>query len=518
MKTKEKNPSTTPQNSNVTKRIIIEALVVLIILIPAILLSVYLKQIITSRILKVVELKPNSEGYDTWLNPPTTIVRGYHLFNITNPDEIVIDPPLTTVKVNETPAYSYLLSATKKDIRWSNDNKAISYSIHRIFTRHKTQFNPSSVNDTGVWVDLLRAIFRTQFERKPGSSFFDIAGKNTFHRGNAIEQLEGFTSELFYLMRDKMKGPNIDKYGFIYRYNGSRSYNYTIRSEIFYSYYCCLGLMEKGQVLAFASENAPFSFSSPNAYPVTIYDGLTFVPMLFDKPTMNIFQADFCRPVTVKFNKVIRMFGGIDVHEYVIKFIDFDKCTVPSDINTCPELYKVDISKCISDSLPDNTIFLSKPHFFGSTDEEMKELNIEGLTPTRDQHEALIYFEPYSGTPLRAHHRVQLSIDATIDPMRKSSYGPDLEPTKLRGVRRVLPLLWIDQEVNIDDATISKLRMVHLVLRYGQIVIMVGAIILAFIIIGIIEFTGRRRKPTNENITPAEKSTRKPLLRQPDEL
>ena len=93
--------------------------------------------------------------------------------------------------------------------------------------------------------------------------------------------------------------------------------------------------MEKGQVLAFASENVPFSYSSPNHYPFTIYDGLTFVPMLFDKPSMNIFQADFCRPITVKFNKVISMFGGIDVHEYVIKFLDFDGSNLSTSPGEC---------------------------------------------------------------------------------------------------------------------------------------------------------------------------------------
>jgi hypothetical protein len=254
-----------------------------------------------------------------------------------------------------------------------------------------------------------------------------------------------------------------------------------------------LGLMEKGQVLAFASENVPFSFSSPDFYNFTIYDGLTFVPMMFDKPSMNIFQPDFCRPINVKFNRVLSMFGGIDVHEYVIKLVDFSLCTNPQDINTCPELDKLDVSQCISASLPANTVFLSKPHFYGASNETMNEMNIDGFTPTHDKHEALIYFEPYSGTPLRAHHRVQLNIDATIDPMRQSDDNLEgLEPTKKRGVKRLLPLVWIDQEVNVDDATIRTLRIVHIALRHGQWIIMVFAIVLVIIIIVIMEVIARR--------------------------
>jgi hypothetical protein len=270
--------------------------------------------------------------------------------------------------------------------------------------------------------------------------------------------------------------------------------------------------MEKGQVQSFASENVPFSFSSPDYYNFTIYDGLTFIPMMFDKPTMNIFQPDFCRPINVKFNKVISMFGGIHVHEYIIRLVDFDQCEDPQNITTCPELDKLDVSNCISSSLPANTVFLSKPHFYGSSNETIKEMNIEGFTPTRDKHEALIYFEPYSGTPLRAHHRVQLNIDATIDPMKQLNYETELQPMNKKGVKRLLPLLWIDQEVNVDDATIRTLRMVHLSIRHGPWIIITLAIVLVIIIIVIMEVLAKRAAK-NERIKLGENSKSERLVK-----
>ncbi|CAF1188748.1 unnamed protein product [Rotaria sordida] len=490
MQTKDKPISNTQRNKKATKRIIVEVVIAFIILIPAIVLCIYWKRLIINRIFKTILLKPNTEGYDAWLHPPTTITRGYHLFNITNPIEIVTNPTSTTVHVKETPSYSYSLSSTKQDVQWSTDNKSISYSIHRLFTRHPTQFNPSFVNDTGVFLDLVRAIFRTQFQAKASQAFYALAGMETFPHRNAVEQLEGFTSDLFKSIQDKMTGPNTAKSGFIYRYNGSRSYNYTIKS----------GLMEKGQVLAFASEHIPFSFSSPDYYGFPIYDGLTFVPMLFDKPSLNIFQPDFCRPLNVKFNKVLSMFGGIEVHEYVIKLVDLNQCNDVNDINTCPELDKLDISQCISASLPDNTIFLSKAHFYGSSNETIEQMNIQGFTPTRDKHEALIYFEPYSGTPLRAHHRVQLNIDAIIDPMKTSNFESEqLTPAGRKGIKRMIPLVWIDQEVNVNDETIRILRMVHFALRYGQIIIITLAVVLIIIIIVVMEVIARR-KAKNQRI------------------
>ncbi|CAF5043240.1 unnamed protein product [Rotaria sp. Silwood1] len=222
--------------------------------------------------------------------------------------------------------------------------------------------------------------------------------------------------------------------------------------------------------------------------------------MLFKKPSFNIFQPDFCRPINVRYNGVPSMFEGIHVHEYVIKLVDFSQCTNPSDINTCPEVDKLDVSKCISASLPEKTIFLSKAHFYGSSDKTNKQLNIEGFTPTHDQHETLMYFEPYSGTPLRAHHRLQLNIEVIIDPMKESESESDLEPTGREGVKRLVPILWIDQEVNVNHATMSKLRMVHLALRHGQTFIIILAIVIIIVIIIIIEVVARRmaKNETNE--------------------
>lgn len=520
----KKSSVKSPQDKNTRIRRIIQACIFVVIIVAAVILCINLKTLVLNRVFKAVELKPGSDGFKTWLSPPTTITRGYYLFNITNPLETVTDPASTTINLKQTPPYSYLLSATKDDIQWSDDSKSLTYSIKRVFSRHATRFKSSSVNDTGTFVDLLRAMFRTQFGSKPSPAFYAIGGNNPFYTRNAVEQLEGFTSELFFAMQDKMTGPNTAKSGLIYRYNGTRNYNFTIRSGkdfhriIMIENRCFLGLMEKGQVLAFSSEIVPFYFSSPNFYDFTIYDGLTFVPMMFDKPSMNVYQPDFCRPINVKFNKELSMFGGIRVHEYVIKLVDFTLCGNPQDIKTCPELDKLDVSKCISSSIPDNTVFLSKPHFYGANDAFMQDLNIKGFTPKRDEHEALIYFDPYSGTPIRAHHRVQLNVDVTIDPMRQTDDSVDgLEPTKKRGVKRLLPLVWIDQEVNVDDATIRTIRTVHILMHHGIWIIMVSAVVLAIIIIGIIEVVARqvaKSKKVTTTTTTEDPTTTVPLNRE----
>jgi hypothetical protein len=250
--------------------------------------------------------------------------------------------------------------------------------------------------------------------------------------------------------------------------------------------------MKKGQILKFASELVRYKIESPSHYPFPIYDGLTYPPMLFDKPKLYIFNSDFCKPVLFQFNKVL-MLGGINMHEYKLKLIDYDNCTNPNDTNTCNEVNRLDVSKCISDSLPDKTIFLSKAHFYGASNETMNEMNIDGFTPTRDKHDSFIYFEPYSGTPVKVLFRMQVNIDAIIDPMRQSDENfEELKPTNKRGVRRLLPIFWIDQEIDITEIVIKKFRTPIFFLQYEKYVTIPLAIVLSAIIIVIIELVAKR--------------------------
>jgi hypothetical protein len=257
--------------------------------------------------------------------------------------------------------------------------------------------------------------------------------------------------------------------------------------------------MKKGQVLKFASELNRYKIESPSDYPFPIYDGLTYPPMLFDKPNLNIFNSDFCKPILFQFNKVSK-FGGIKMHEYKLKLIDYDNCTNASDTSTCNEVDKLDVSKCVSDSLPENTIFLSKAHFYGSNEKTIEEMNVEGFTPNKDKHDSFIYFEPYSGTPVKVVFRLQVNIEATIDPMKLSEEETEgLKPTNKKGVKRLLPIFWIDQKIDIAERVIKKFQTPIFLIEYGQYVILPFAIVLTVIIIIIIEIMAKRSAKSIRN-------------------
>ena len=218
------------QRAGRMKRIILEVSIAIILILLGFTLSRFAKPIIRKRIFNAVNLVPSSEAFDNWLKPPIITTRSYYLFNITNPKEIMLDPSSTVIQLKDSPAYIYNLETQKKNAQWSADKNSISYEVERLFTRHETRFKPSSVSDTGAFVDLLRATLRTQFGNKATPAFFSLGGYKAFNHTNAVEQLEGFTSNAFNTMQDKMYGPNTAKSGFIYRYNGSRLYNISIHT------------------------------------------------------------------------------------------------------------------------------------------------------------------------------------------------------------------------------------------------------------------------------------------------
>jgi hypothetical protein len=54
----------------------------------------------------------------------------------------------------------------------------------------------------------------------------------------------------------------------------------------------------------------------------------------------------YFRPVQLRYNRTISKFGFDQLHEYVLKLVDAEKC--PEMDEFCPEADKLDITKCLS--------------------------------------------------------------------------------------------------------------------------------------------------------------------------
>jgi len=66
-----------------------------------------------------------------------------------------------------------------------------------------------------------------------------------------------------------------------------------------------------------------------------------------------------------------------------------------------------------------------------------------------------------------------------------------LNQQKKRGVRRLIPIFWIDQEIKLSEKMINKLRTPLWILENGRYIFLPSAIALAIIIIVIIELVAK---------------------------
>ncbi|CAF4738249.1 unnamed protein product, partial [Rotaria sp. Silwood2] len=284
-------------------------------------------------------LAPMSDGFESWMDPPVKTTRAYRLFNITNYMDVMTDKNDPTIQIQETKPLTYRLVVKKNNIDWLDDNKKIHYAIERLFTR-EGKFDKELLNQEGAFVDILRVMLRTKFSRVANSAFYILGGHNAFNYSKAIDKIEGYVSAIFSAISSRMQGPNTDKYGFIYRYNGSNGFNYTIHTGIDNS-------SMKGQVVDFASEYTPYK-TDASTWETDFFDGVTFPPVGNppNRKVINVFQPDFCRPVQLRYNRTISKFGFNQLHEYVLKLVDFNKC--PEMDESCPEADKLDITSCLS--------------------------------------------------------------------------------------------------------------------------------------------------------------------------
>ncbi|CAF3314631.1 unnamed protein product [Rotaria socialis] len=447
---------------------------------------------VSEKIRAKIRLAPDSDGFQGWLKPPVETIRTYRLYNITNYMDIMTNKSDPLLEFQETKPLRYKLSVNKNNVEWLENNEKLKYSLERLFTRAE-QFSEELLNQEGAFIDILRVMIRTNFGLKPDQNFYTLTGLNAFNYSKAVDKLEGYVSPIFENVAEKMIGPNKDKYGFIYRYNGSNGFNYTILTGAKNS-------SIKGQMIDFASAYSKFT-TSADQWNISLFDGTTY-PVMGDPPNrkvINIFQPDFCRPVQLRYVQTVSKFGFDRLHEYVLKFVDYETC--PEMDENCPEADRVDITKCLSTDLPPGVVVVTKPHMYGHNSSAT---NV-AFTPDAEKHESAIYFEPTTGTPIRGRTRIQMNVNALIDRIKYNKRGV-IEPMGTRATLRFIPILWIDQSITLNADVQSRLKSARRIIgivnsgnHYHRMLKLVHIMVFMFSLIGIIVmvelfFWNRRRK------------------------
>lgn len=119
-------------------------------------------------------------------------------------------------------------------------------------------------------------------------------------------------------------------------------------------------------------------------------------------------------------------------------------------------------------------IIMSCPHFLFAADEYIN--GVSGVTPNIDDHRTLIFIEPLTGVPMKAHKRIQFNTMLFKDPrIDMTAKLPEI----------LYPLFWVDENFQIDkknaDIFYDSVEIPMKVINYGKFAILGAGFVLLVI-------------------------------------
>jgi lysosome membrane protein 2 len=168
-------------------------------------------------------------------------------------------------------------------------------------------------------------------------------------------------------------------------------------------------------------------------------DGTLFAPFVNKTEEIQLFMSDLCRSFTMGFNGTMETHYGIELYGFTPSEFFFANATVNPDNagyctppGNCLPAGVMNLTQCVQ-GVP---IIMSCPHFLYAAEKFGRDTN---MSADIDKHGTTLWLEPLTGTPMKAHKRIQFNMEVFKDPKIDIT-------AKLPEV--VYPLFWID-EVNI---------------------------------------------------------------------
>ncbi|XP_046484608.1 sensory neuron membrane protein 1-like isoform X1 [Neodiprion pinetum] len=180
-------------------------------------------------------------------------------------------------------------------------------------------------------------------------------------------------------------------------------------------------------------------------------DTTVFHPGLYKDENMIVFGIDLCRKMVGRFSKPTKV-AGFKTNQYLFDL--GDQSTVPEEKcyclnpDNCLKAGALDLYTCKG-----TPIIATHPHFYLGDPSYLK--NVTGLHPVKEDHEMVVEFEPFTGTPVLSRQRIQLNM--FIFPIPKFKLMKNF-PYAL------LPLVWIEENVDLTPDLIKRVMLVFHVL------------------------------------------------------
>ncbi|XP_053979000.1 sensory neuron membrane protein 1-like isoform X1 [Hylaeus volcanicus] len=430
--------------------------------------SIIFPPFLKSQIKKQVRLKDGSEMRELWSDFPYPFEFKMYLFNVTNPVEVTAGekPILQQVgpfyydefkqKVNlvdreEDDSVEYntkvtwYFNAAKSNPLTGDEELFVPHVVILTIVKITLMLQPGAM---GVVNKAMDSIFK-----KPSSVFVRAKAKDILFEGLPIDcTVKDFAGSAV-CGQLKEKEAQFRKEGegqYFFSLFGGK--NATPSHERIRVLRGIKNYKDVGRVIEFDGKPALTTWPEDHCNTLNGTDASIFPPLMTTDDDIVSFAPDLCRSLSAqyRFDTKVR---GLKTYRYTTDLGDSssnpkEKCYCPTP-ETCLSKDLYDLYKCMGVPLVG-----SQPHFFGADKKYLQ--MVDGLDPDEEKHDLSMDFEPMTATPIVAHTRLQFNM--LVGPVEKFKLMKKFPEC-------LLPIFWIEEDFNLPDKLMKKLKMVFMLKR-----------------------------------------------------
>uniref|UniRef100_A0A182VPW5 Scavenger receptor class B n=1 Tax=Anopheles minimus TaxID=112268 RepID=A0A182VPW5_9DIPT len=179
------------------------------------------------------------------------------------------------------------------------------------------------------------------------------------------------------------------------------------------------------------------------------YDGSIFPRNISKTEVFNVYRKAFCRTLPIAFEREGEV-DGIKAYWFSIQENAFES-SIDDPYTSCYCKNNQCLPKGLGDLSPcwyNIPVAVSLPHFYKG-DPTLSQA-IDGLSPNKEKHDAVIIMQPQLGIPMKANIRVQISLLTNV------SFNSELRPFH----NTVIPLIWA--EMSLEKLTPELILLLNL--------------------------------------------------------
>lgn len=399
--------------------------------------------LVEKTIKKEVVLEEGTIAFQNWVKTGTEVYRQFWIFDVLNPQEVVVNS--SKIKVKQRGPYTYRVRyLAKENITHDTESNTVSF-VQPNGAIFEPSLSVGTEDDMFTVLNLAVAaaphLYPNAFVQVLLNSLIKKSKSAMFQNRTVKELLWGYKDPFLSLV----PYPIPTTIGVFYPYNNTFDGVYTVHS----------GKDNISNVAIIDTYKGKKNLSYWPSYCDMINgtDAASFPPFVEKSRLLRFFSSDICRSIYAVFGGDIDL-KGIPVYRFVLPSKAFASpvqnpdnhcfCTEKVISNNCTYYGVLDISKC-KEGRP---VYISLPHFLHASPEISKD--IEGLNANEEEHRTYLDVEPITGFTLQFAKRLQVNI--LVKPAKKIDALKNLKHHYL------VPLLWLNETGTIGDEKAEMFR------------------------------------------------------------